>query len=90
MEMEVIILSMVRNHQQGRGDIGFANDYRRLNVALSRAKELLVLVGSQEMFTEKVKRASTKEMYQHVWNYTKQVNGIRSPEEVLGHVELSQ
>lgn len=89
MEMEVIILSMVRNHQEGRGDIGFANDYRRLNVALSRAKELLVLVGSHEMFTEKVKRASTKDMYQHVWNYTKQVEGTRTLEEVLGHVELS-
>lgn len=90
MEMEIIILSMVRNHQEGRGDIGFANDYRRLNVALSRAKELLVLVGSQEMFTKKVKRTSTKEMYQHVWDYTKQVEGTRSPEEVLGHVELSR
>ena len=46
MEMDVIILSFVRNHQDKGGDIGFARDYRRLNVALSRARELLIIVGS--------------------------------------------
>src|SRR5690606_13007442 len=38
-EMEVILLSMVRNNHNPHGDIGFAKDYRRLNVALSRAKQ---------------------------------------------------
>lgn len=89
MEMEVILLSMVRNHDEGRGDIGFANDYRRLNVALSRAKELLVVIGSHTMFTEKVKRQSTKDMYQHVWNMVEQRGGARKPEEVLGYVEVA-
>lgn len=90
MEMEVIILSMVRNHDEGRGDIGFANDYRRLNVALSRAKELLILVGSQEMFTQKVKRPATKDMYSHVWQQAEKLQGVRTPEEVLGYASLAR
>ena len=47
MEMDVILVSMVRNTPKG-GDIGFARDYRRLNVALSRARELLLLVEVQK------------------------------------------
>ncbi|WP_342527024.1 AAA domain-containing protein [Chryseomicrobium sp. FSL W7-1435] len=89
MEMEVILLNMVRNHEETRGDIGFANDYRRLNVALSRAKELLVLIGSQTMFTERVKRASTQQMYTHVAQTVDRLGGKRMMEEVVGSVGVS-
>ncbi|WP_050183325.1 DEAD/DEAH box helicase [Domibacillus robiginosus] len=84
MEMDVIILSMVRNHQNKHDDIGFARDYRRLNVALSRARELLVLVGSTTMFTERTKQASTKGMYKHVLDTAKRQNGVRMLEESRG------
>lgn len=84
MEMEVIVLSMVRNQTEGRGDIGFANDYRRLNVALSRAKELLILIGSQEMFTKRVKRDATRAMYGHVVQLVDRLEARRTPEEVSG------
>ncbi|MDN7242822.1 AAA domain-containing protein [Planococcus sp. N028] len=77
-ERDIIILSMVRNNQNKHGDIGFAKDYRRLNVALSRAKELLVLVGSSEMFTERAKQRETKQMYQHVLKVVKQKNGLKA------------
>ncbi|MFS0576272.1 AAA domain-containing protein [Sporosarcina sp. 179-K 3D1 HS] len=63
MEMDVILLSFVRNHQEKGGSIGFAKDYRRLNVALSRARELLIVVGSSEMFTIRTKDLNTREMY---------------------------
>ncbi|WP_225229795.1 DEAD/DEAH box helicase [Sporosarcina quadrami] len=63
MEMDIIILSFVRNHDQPSGTIGFAEDYRRLNVALSRARELLIIVGSADMFMKRPKRIATREMY---------------------------
>ncbi len=85
MEMDVILLSMVRNHDQKHDDIGFAKDYRRLNVALSRARELLVMIGSTKMFTEKTKHAGAKEMYTHVFESVKKHEGLRTLEEVSLH-----
>ncbi|WP_438310573.1 AAA domain-containing protein [Sporosarcina sp. FA9] len=77
MEMDIIILSFVRNHKDNGGDIGFAKDYRRLNVALSRARELLMIVGSSEMFTLRVKDANSKEMYGRLLEHIKRENGFR-------------
>ncbi|MGO4889455.1 DEAD/DEAH box helicase [Anaerobacillus sp. MEB173] len=82
MEMDVILLSMVRNHDNKHDDIGFAKDYRRLNVALSRARELLVLIGSTKMFTERTKQADARKMYSHVLEVTKKQHGLRTLEEV--------
>ncbi|AQQ52285.1 AAA domain-containing protein [Planococcus lenghuensis] len=76
-EMEIILLSMVRNNHNQHGDIGFAKDYRRLNVALSRAKQLLVLVGSSDMFTQRAKKEETKNMYRHVLDVVKRKNGLK-------------
>ncbi|MDI2586795.1 AAA domain-containing protein [Psychrobacillus sp. NEAU-3TGS] len=78
MEMDVIILSMVRNNQDKSGDIGFANDYRRLNVALSRARELLILVGSTNMFTTRAKQKDSREMYSRLLSTVKKQNGYRN------------
>ncbi|WP_430884157.1 IGHMBP2 family helicase [Fusibacter sp. JL216-2] len=43
-EKEVIILSLVRSNDEGH--LGFLNDTRRLNVALTRAKKLRITVGN--------------------------------------------
>ena len=42
-EKENIILSLVRSNEEG--DIGFLKDYRRLNVAITRTKEKLFVIG---------------------------------------------
>lgn len=42
-EKEVVILSLVRSNDDG--DIGFLKDYRRMNVAITRAKEQLYVIG---------------------------------------------
>jgi len=42
-EKECIILSLVRSNDDS--DIGFLKDYRRMNVAITRAKEQLIVIG---------------------------------------------
>lgn len=47
-ENDIVILSLVRNNK--RGEVGFVRNDNRANVALSRAKERLVIVGSAAFF----------------------------------------
>jgi superfamily I DNA and/or RNA helicase len=53
MERPVIIASLVRNNDFH--DIGFAKELARINVAFSRAQELLVIVGCHSLFAEEAK-----------------------------------
>jgi superfamily I DNA and/or RNA helicase len=49
-EREVVMYSVVRSNK--RRDIGFLKDFRRLNVAFSRARKLLLVIGDHEMVLE--------------------------------------
>lgn len=42
-ERDVIYLSLVRSNE--KGEIGFLKDYRRMNVAMTRARKKLVVIG---------------------------------------------
>ena len=64
MERPVVIVSMVRNNHQG--DVGFANKPERVNVAFSRAQELLIIVGCHDLFTSKP--GTVGNMYSQVAN----------------------
>lgn len=48
MERNIVIISTVRNNE--KGSIGFAEKLQRINVALSRAKRLLIIVGNLDHF----------------------------------------
>jgi superfamily I DNA and/or RNA helicase len=53
-EEDIIIYDVVKS-SHGNDTIGFLSDYRRINVALSRVKKLLIIVGDSEYL---LKRAS--------------------------------
>lgn len=72
MESDVIIASFVRNNH--KGSIGFLKDYRRLNVALSRAKELLLITGNSATLMKQSQNAS---LFSGLLHTVKQQNGMR-------------
>jgi superfamily I DNA and/or RNA helicase len=48
-ERDVIFFSAVRSNRQGK--VGFLTDWRRMNVALTRARSALVVVGDLDTLT---------------------------------------
>lgn len=72
-ERDVVYISLVRSNE--KGEIGFLKDYRRMNVAITRARKQLVVVGDSATiatdpfyagFMEYVEKNGT---YQTAWEY---------------------
>jgi superfamily I DNA and/or RNA helicase len=72
MERPVVIVSMVRNNS--RGDVGFAKKPERVNVAFSRAQELLIIVGCHNLFTHQSGKVGS--MYSEVSNIVRLHGGF--------------
>lgn len=52
-EEDIIMVSMVRNTPSGRSGSGaYVAQFERINVAFSRARELLMIFGAKEMFSD--------------------------------------
>lgn len=51
MERNIVIVSTVRSNQYN--SIGFAKEIERINVAFSRARSLLIVIGNKDLFYSK-------------------------------------
>jgi superfamily I DNA and/or RNA helicase len=75
-ENQCIIISLVRSNADS--NIGFLSDYRRMNVALTRAKEKLILIGDsatigQDSFYAKLLNyIESIDAYHSAWEYMNQ------------------
>jgi AAA domain len=79
MERPIIIVSMVRNNPDG--DIGFAKKPERVNVAFSRAQELLIIVGCHSLFTKH--KGKVGSMYSEVANIVRRNGGMIDVSSIL-------
>jgi len=71
-QADVVIVSLVRNNLREDNDaLGFLSDAPRLNVLLSRAEKLLILVGSWEFFQERVRNVSLVDRGDRLWFWKK-------------------
>ena len=72
-EQENIIVSLVRSNDEG--DIGFLKDYRRMNVAITRTKEQLIVIGdsatigADKFYNEFLTYVEKNGSYQTAWEY---------------------
>ena len=70
---EAVLITMVRSNE--RGEIGFLADTRRTNVALTRAKLKLILVGDSAtlarnpFYTAMIDDFETNDAYRSVWEF---------------------
>lgn len=71
-QADIIAVSLVRNNALsiGRG-LGFLEEAPRINVLLSRAERLLVLVGSWEFFQHQLTAVSLDDPYHPLWHWKK-------------------
>ena len=88
-EADVVIVSLVRNNSElpGQG-VGFLDDSNRLNVLLSRAQKLLVLVGSWDFFTRQVSLVTSSNKHDELWEMYTAIEALKAGFETGSAVKL--
>lgn len=72
-ERDIIYISLVRSNNNG--DIGFLKDYRRMNVAMTRAKKKLIIIGdsatlsNDSFYADFLELMDSKSFYKTAWEY---------------------
>ena len=72
-ERDVIIISLVRSNDSN--EIGFLRDYRRMNVAMTRAKKKLVIIGdsatlgNDSFYSDMLSYIEKNGSYRTAWEY---------------------
>ncbi|WP_282783690.1 AAA domain-containing protein [Phaeodactylibacter xiamenensis] len=72
-ERDVVYISLVRSN--AKGEIGFLKDYRRMNVAMTRAKKQLIIVGDSatiggdRFYADFLTYCEQQGLYQTAWEY---------------------
>lgn len=74
-EKDVIFISLVRSNENG--EIGFLKDYRRLNVALTRAKRKMTVLGDMATL-------SSDKMYLALADHIEKIGRYQSAYEYMG------
>lgn len=64
-ERDVILISLVRSNDEGQ--IGFLKDLRRINVAMTRARMKLIILGNKDTMTK-------HPFYKKLWEYVEAIN----------------
>lgn len=64
-ERDVILISLVRSNDEGQ--IGFLKDLRRMNVAMTRARMKLIILGNKDTMTK-------HPFYKKLWEYVEAIN----------------
>lgn len=64
-ERDVILISLVRSNDEGQ--IGFLKDLRRMNVAITRARMKLIILGNKDTMTK-------HPFYKKLWEYVEAIN----------------
>ena len=71
-QADVIAVSLVRNNTLPTGEgLGFLGEAPRINVLLSRAERLLVLVGSWEFFEYQLTTVALDDLQHPLWHWKK-------------------
>ena len=77
-ESDLVYISLVRSNP--KGEIGFLKDYRRMNVAMTRAKRKLVIigdsatVGGDDFYASFLDYCDKNGLYQSAWEYMRMKN----------------